>query len=144
MHMKKLIMLSALPFLVALSSCQTTAPSPGIDRFAEADANYDDKLSSNEACDYFVTHLFTSRDFNHDGRLTWEEWHVAGVNDNKSRFNAADTNKDGGLSLSEARAHGRQHGIFAKAFHKADTNHDGSVTRAEARAYSASTEGPPR
>ncbi|HJU11489.1 MAG TPA: hypothetical protein VJ728_11460, partial [Candidatus Binataceae bacterium] len=59
-------------------------------------------------------------------------------------FDAADKNKDGIVTLAEARAYGRKRGVYAEEFHKADANHDGYVTREEAKAFQASTEGPPR
>ena len=79
---------------------------------------------------------------NHDGQLSWAEWHVPGVPDRKARFEKADTDKNGSLSRDEALAYGRKHGAFKKEFRQADTDHDGSVTRQEAQAFQASTEGP--
>lgn len=86
--------------------------------------------------------MFTGRDLNHDGALTWEEWNVPGAVGNKTRFEAADTNNDGGLSLDEALGYGRKRGVFEKDFDAADTNNDGYVTREEAQIYYGSTEGP--
>lgn len=144
-RMKKPLLLIAVPLVAALfSGCQTSSPSSGDDRFARADANHDGKLTQSEASDYFVKTIFASRDLNHDGKLTWEEWHVPGTLESNARFYAADTDRDGRLSLDEARAYGRQRGVFAESFRKADTNHDGYVTPEEARAYRAGTEGPPR
>jgi hypothetical protein len=80
---------------------------------------------------------------NHDGKLTWDEWNVPGSGRSKANFDAADTNKDGSLSLDEALAYGRKRGVFKEEFQEADTNHDGYVTREEAKAYYASKEGPP-
>jgi Ca2+-binding EF-hand superfamily protein len=114
------------------------------DRFAQADVNHDGKLSPDEASDYFVGQIFASRDFNHDGQLTWEEWNVPGADQSKAKFNTADKNKDGSLSLEEALAYGRKRHAFGKEFKEADTNHDGFVTRKEAQAFQASKEGPPR
>ncbi len=130
-------------------SCATTnqtgsATGEAPDRFAQADANHDGKLSPDEASDYLVGQIFASRDFNHDGKLTWEEWNVPGAGRSKAKFNAADTNKDGSLSLQEALAYGRKRHAFEKEFREADTNHDGYVSREEAHAFVASTEGPPR
>ena len=143
--MKNFIIFSSLSLLLlTLLSCQTTNNSATPDRFAQADTNKDGKLDRKEAADYFVTSLFEARDLNHDGKLTWEEWHVPGGAESKARFDAADTNKDGSLSLEEARAYGRTRGVFADSFRKADTNHDGFVTREEAQAFYGSTEGPPR
>jgi Ca2+-binding EF-hand superfamily protein len=134
----------------ALAGCATTshqmqATSEGTpDRFARADSNHDGKLSPDEASDYFVGQIFASRDFNHDGKLTWKEWNVPGADRSRAKFNAADTDKDGSLSLQEALAYGRERHAFRKEFQQADKNHDGYVTREEAKAYVADTEGPPR
>jgi EF hand len=142
--MKKTIALIIIPLaVIAFSSCKTTSSPPPEDRFAKADSNHDGKLSPTEASDYFVLIVFESRDLNHDGKLTWDEWHVPGAAESKANFDAADTNKDGSLSLDEALAYGRKRGVFKKEFQEADTNHDGYVTRAEAKAYYASKEGPP-
>jgi hypothetical protein len=129
----------------ATSSSQTgstTGEAP--DRFAQADKNHDGKLGRDEASDYFVGQIFASRDLNHDGKLTWAEWNVPGADRSKAKFNAADKDKDGSLSLEEALAYGRKGHAFEKEFKAADTNHDGFVTREEAQAFQASTEGPPR
>ena len=112
------------------------------DRFAQADRNHDGKLSQGEANDYFVSQIFSGADQNHDGQVTWDEWNVPGSGRSKTRFDAADTNKDGSVSLTEAQAYGQKKGVFNKEFAEADTNHDGNVTREEAQAYYASKEGP--
>ncbi len=136
--------------LLLLAGCATTGNQTGSatqatpDRFAQVDTNHDGKLSPTEASDYFVRQVFEGRDLNHDGKLTWAEWNVPGAGQSKARFNAADKDKDGSLSMEEALAYGRQRQIFAKEFKEADTNHDGFVTREEAKAYSASKEGPPQ
>lgn len=136
--------------LLVLVGCAASTNQPhsggakGPDRFGQADANHDGRLSQGEASDYFVAQIFESRDFNHDGELTWKEWNVPGADRSKARFDTADTNKDGELSLKEALAYGRRRHAFEKEFRKADTNHDGYVNRDEAKAYVADTEGPPR
>ena len=145
--MKKLLPFIAIPVaILAIIGCSTTknATTSSQDRFAQADANHDGKLSPAESNNYFVTKIFDSRDLNHDGKLTWDEWNVPGAGRSKAKFDSADTNKDGSLSLEEAEAYGRKHGLFKKEFEEADTNHDGYVTMAEAQAYYASKEGPPR
>jgi hypothetical protein len=130
--------------LAVLSSCQTTTEAPTVDRFAQADANHDGKLSPDEGSNYFVGIIFLSCDLNKDGKLTWEEWNVPGSGRTKAKFDEADADKDGSLSMDEALAYGRKRGAFQKEFNAADTNHDGYVTREEAQAFYASTEGPPR
>jgi Ca2+-binding EF-hand superfamily protein len=137
--------------LLTFLGCSTTSKQNGsssgeaaTDRFAQADKNHDGKLSPDEASDYFVALIFVSRDFNHDEVLTWEEWNVPGADRSRAKFDTADTDKDGKLSLEEALAYGRKRHAFQKEFQQADTNHDGYVTREEAKAYAADTEGPPR
>jgi len=131
--------------LAMLSSCQTsTTEAPAVDRFAQADANHDGKLSPDEGSNYFVAVIFLSSDQNKDGKVTWEEWNVPGSGRTKAKFDQADTNKDGSLSMDEALAYGRKRNAFKKEFDAADTNHDGYVTREEAQAFYGSTEGPPR
>jgi hypothetical protein len=139
-----LIAITVAATATVFTSCRTTtSTAPSEDRFAKADTNHDGKLSRDEANTYFVTIIFESRDLNHDGKLTWEEWNVPGSGRSKARFDAADTNKDGSVSLDEAVAYGRKRDVYKKEFDEADTNHDGYVSKAEAQAYSASKEGPP-
>jgi len=143
--MKKILPSIALGLaFAALTSCSTTTPTSTPDRFATADVNHDGKLSPAEARGYFVNAIFASRDANHDGKLTWAEWNVPGAGKSKARFDAADTNKDGSISMEEAAVAARKRGLFKENFEAADTNHDGFVTRAEGQAYYGSTEGPPR
>ena len=143
---RRLVLCLASGCLVALVGCATNSSQTGEGpaRFAQADKNHDGKLSPDEASNYFVAQIFASRDFNHDGALTWQEWNVPGADRSRAKFDAADTNKDGKVSLEEALAYGRKRHAFQKEFQEADTNHDGYVTHEEAQAYSASREGPPR
>jgi Ca2+-binding EF-hand superfamily protein len=139
-----IIVASACAASVAFTSCQTTAaPAHGAE-FAKTDLNHDGKLSHEEASDYFVDIMFTNADANHDGSLTWEEWQVPGAGQSKAKFKAADSDKDGNLTLAEARAYGRSSGLFKQNFRSADANHDGFVTQPEAQAYYGGVEGPPR
>ena len=129
----------------AFISCKTTNNTTTTvteDRFAQADRNHDGKLSQGEANNYFVSQIFSGADQNHDGQVTWDEWNLPGSGRSRTRFDAADTNKDGSVSLTEAQAYGQKKGVFNKEFAEADTNHDGNVTREEAQAYYASKEGP--
>ena len=136
--------------LTAFISCKTTnntvtagTTTTTEDRFAQGDRNHDGKLSRDEANDYFVSQIFAGADQNHDGKVIWQEWNVPGSGRSKARFDAADTNKDGSVSLAEAQAYGQKKGVFNKEFTEADTNQDGYVTREEGQAYYASKEGPP-
>jgi EF hand len=142
----KFVYLASIAFvLTALISCQTTSnttTAPTENRFAKADTNRDGKLSQSEANNYFVSQIFAGGDQNQDGKVTWNEWNVPGSGRSKARFDAADTNKDGSVSLAEAQAYGQKKGVFNNDFAAADTNHDGYVKQEEAQAYYASKEGP--
>lgn len=141
---KRIIAVLSLAGLLALlAACQTTQTQPGNRRFQKIDTNKDGKLSRLEVDDYFVTDIFESRDSNHDGKLTWQEWNVQGAGLNKARFYGQDRDKDGAVSLDEARAYGRKSKLLNQAFNEADTDRDGYLTQAEARAYYGSKEGAP-
>src|SRR5258705_11311067 len=64
----------ALLVLVLAAPSAYAAPSPVTDSFAQADSNHDGKLSRDEASDYLVIEIFTSRDRNNDDRRTFMEW----------------------------------------------------------------------
>ena len=121
---------------------QTTATA-GPDGFSQADTNQDGKLSRDEASDYLVIEIFISRDANHDGRMTLEEW-VGGDPTRSADFKKRDANADGIVTLNEAIAYGRAHGVVNEVMQEADTDHDGALSRAEMKAYYASREGPPK
>jgi Ca2+-binding EF-hand superfamily protein len=110
--------------------------------FDEADANHDGKLSRDEASDFLVNEIFTSRDANHDGRMAAQEW-AADDPGRQADFKKRDTNHDGVVTKEEAIAYGRAHGVANKIFREADTNHDGFLDPAEVQAYYTSREGPP-
>lgn len=145
--MKSILLLPAasLGFLLLLSACQSSSSDQAQpNRFAQADLNGDGKLTRQEASDYLVTTIFDTRDENRDGRMTLAEWNGAHDPEVTRRFPHVDGDKDGVVTLEEAKAYARKTGLFDDAFKAADTNHDGFVTEAEARAYYASKEGPVR
>jgi EF hand len=125
-----------------ITPAPTTAATAGPDGFSQADTNQDGKLSRDEASDYLVIEIFISRDANHDGRMTLEEW-VGGDPTRSADFKKRDTNEDGIVTTKEAIAYGRAHGVVNQIMQEADTNHDGALSRAEIKAYYASREGPP-
>jgi len=136
----KLLLLSPLALaMVAFTGCQTLAPK-GPDRFAKADTNNDGKLSLDEVNRYLVTKIFESRDKNHDGIMTWQEWSVEGATGNNRKLHQRDRNKDGVVTLDEALADGRKEGIAKRLMDAADLNHDGYLSRAELTTYYAKHE----
>jgi hypothetical protein len=124
-----------------ITPAPTTPATAGTDGFSKADTNQDGKLSRDEASDYLVIEIFISRDANHDGRMTLEEW-VGGDPDRSADFKKRDANDDGIVTTNEAIAYGRAHGEANQIMEQADTNHDGALSRDEVKAYYASREGP--
>jgi hypothetical protein len=124
-----------------ITPAPTTAAPAGPDGFSQADTNQDGKLSRDEASDYLVIEIFISRDANHDGRMTLEEW-VGGDPTRSADFKKRDADGDGIVTTKEAIAYGRAHGVVNEIMQEADTNHDGALNRDEIKAYYASREGP--
>lgn len=132
-----------LPVLFAAVSCQTTPPAVP-DRFAQMDVNKDGGLDRGEINDFYTSELFQGRDTNGDGKITKEEWNPQITAGDARKFALIDTNKDGVVTLNEAKAYARRQGIYTSTFAEADANKNGSITREEAKAYFASVEGPAR
>ena len=129
--------------LFALAACQTTPPAQP-DRFAMMDSNKDSLLSRDEVNDFYTEELFTGRDTNKDGHITKAEWNPEISSEDAKKFAVIDSNKDGKVTLDEAKAYARKKGTYTASFDEADTNKDGSISRTEAVAYFASKEGPVR
>jgi Ca2+-binding EF-hand superfamily protein len=139
-------MLAALT-LPIVSGCATnkTSPSGPADdatAFDRADTDHNGKVTRDELSDFIVNQVFTSRDVNHDGRMTEEEW-TGGDSTRLPEFKKRDANGDGIVTKEEAITYGRAHGIANQIMREADTNHDGVLDRAEFQAYYGSREGPP-
>jgi Ca2+-binding EF-hand superfamily protein len=135
--------------LCLLPSCETTKPSTPATpdqtkRFDAADTNHDGLLSKEEVSDTLVTELFEGRDANQNGEVTKEEWVVAGDPAGAKTFAEYDTDKNGVVTLPEAKAHARSKGMADDIVKEADTNKDGFASLDEVRQYYASKEGPIR
>jgi hypothetical protein len=132
-----------LPVLFVAVSCQTTPPAQP-DRFTQMDVNKDGGLDRGEINDFYTSELFKGRDTSGDGKITKAEWNPEISAEDSKKFAVIDANKDGLVTLDEAKAHARRKGIYTSTFAEADTNKNGLITREEATAYFASKEGPAR
>jgi len=126
-----------------LAACQTTEPNRA-NRFDQADVNHDGKLSREEINTFVAIGIFASRDTNYDQKMTQAEWVVGNDPAQVKAFHDRDANRDGAVTLEEALAYGRKHGIANQLMREADTDKDGSVSREEMKAFYASKEGPAR
>lgn len=131
---------------VLITACQTTAPETTAprgsapDRFALADTDRSGTLTRAEMSDAQVITTFNSRDANKDLRLTKQEWLVPGDEAGLAQFVERDGNKDGIVTLDEAKDWGRKSDRSATLLQDADTDGDGKVDRAEAVAYYGKSE----
>lgn len=134
--------------ILAVVSCQTAPPGvptpTAASRFAEADTNKDGKISREEMSDHLVNEVFASVDTNKDKVVTVEEWSPNRDPEALKAFKARDTNKDGKLSLEEAKAYARHRKSYDKIFNDADTDKDHGLSLQEVTNYYASKEGPAR
>lgn len=128
--MRILPQVHALAALLALAACQT---SPN--RFDQADLNGDGKLSRDEVHDYMVTAIFASRDANRDQKMTMAEWDPNISAEDRRLFNLRDTNKDGVVTLEEAKTYSKKYGTWDGVIKLADTDKDGFISRSEAAAF---------
>lgn len=116
-----------------LASCAGTSNPQ--DRFAQADANNDGKLTRKEISDAAVTTIFRQFDANRDGKLTFEEWQRSDKSADRRLFAERDANGDGYLTLEEAKASADRQKFLQEFFNKVDLNRDGFISREEAAAY---------
>ena len=110
-----------------------TAATAGPDAFSQADTNQDGNLSRDEASDFLVIEIFISRDANHDGRMTLEEW-VGGDPDRSADFKKRDANHDGIVTMD-----GSDH-LWART-RRREPDHAGSGHESRRRPQSRRNEG---
>src|SRR6476660_9706762 len=128
--------------LVMLPLAFATAQSP--ERFAKADTNHDKFLSIDEANAYLVGEFFSGLDKNKDGKLTKAEALASKDPTQAEAFRSRDANADGVVTLDEALAYGKKHGLAKDLMNAADKNKDGKLSYEEIKAYYASKAGPAR
>ena len=131
-----LILLAAAA--VALSAC-VTQPKSGnaalMNRFKQADASGDGKVSRDEFIDFMITESFANYDKGNKGYVTLQEFTAGGGT--PATYRQIDRDGNGRVTLADAKASKVVRNQFVKPFDAADTSNSGYVTFDEFVAYRA-------
>jgi Ca2+-binding EF-hand superfamily protein len=117
-----------------LSGCQTMETQADRGKFHAADTNGDGKLTLEEANKAELPRIFKSVDYNQDGRVSLQEARDIEPGFDQRKMAEYDRNKDGSVSYDEFYKVQVAKGGLKKRFDAADTNRDGFVTLKEADA----------
>lgn len=123
---------------LALAACQTAETDR--DLFLKADTNKDGKLSLSEVCELGYPRLYGRFDANGDGRVTFAEAKARQPDFDEKLFTERDLNRDGTVTYEEYVKVAEDKGGMAEAFALVDTNRDAQIDKAEAQVYAASLE----
>lgn len=124
--------------LGAATSCATTETDR--DLFTQADTNRDGHLSLEEVNKMGLPRMFNRFDVNGDGFVTLDEARKVEPDFDDNLFTERDLNKDGRVSYQEYEKIALSKGGLRKAFSGVDANQDGIIDKAEAEAHVASLE----
>lgn len=135
-------MKSSLLFLAAvalvLAGCATQPQSGNaalMNRFKQADASADGKVSRDEFIDFMITESFADYDKGNKGYVTLEEFTAGGGT--AATYAKIDRDGNGRVTLADAKASRIVREQFATPFDSADTSGSGYVTFDEFVAYRA-------
>ncbi len=121
-----------LAALGLLTGCATRSDK---DLFTEADANKDGRLTLEEVNAMGLPRLFDRFDGNRDGAVTQAEAQAVEPGFDLKLFTERDLNKDGKVSYEEYLQVARRRGGLKQHFAAVDTNRDGFIDKAEAAAH---------
>ena len=104
-----------------------------MNRFKQADASSDGKVSRDEFIDFMITESFANYDKGNKGYVTLEEFTAGGGT--PATYRQIDRDGNGRVSLADAKASKVVRNQFVKPFDAADTSGSGYVTFEEFVAY---------
>lgn len=128
------LLLAAAALVVAGCATQPQSGNAALmNRFKQADASGDGKVSRDEFVDFMVTESFANYDKGKKGYVTLEEFTAGGGT--PATYRKIDRDGNGRVTLADAKASKTVREQFAIPFDSADTSRSGYVTFDEFVAY---------
>jgi Ca2+-binding EF-hand superfamily protein len=136
--MNQKLILGCLAALALLSSC--SSPETDRDLFVQADANKDGRLSLDEINKVGLPRLFNRFDTNRDGGVTLAEAREVEPSFEEKLFTERDLNHDGKVTYAESEKVALAKGGLKKQFSEVDLDGNGFIEKPEAEAHVAKLE----
>ncbi len=130
-----LLLAAAACFLAGCATQPQSGNAALMNRFKQADASGDGKVSRDEFVDFMITESFANYDKSKKGYVTLEEFTAGGGT--PATFRQIDRDGNGRVTLADAKASPIVRKQFVGPFDAADTSGSGYVTFDEFVAYRA-------
>ena len=112
---------------IMLCACQSVDTKADRQKFRDADANGDGKLTLDEANRYELARVFASVDFDSSGSVSWSEAKDIDPDFRYTKFQQYDRNRDGKVVFNEFFQEQVAKGSVQMRFEAADADKDGFV-----------------